>query len=176
MPDDLRRLIDRDIAENLSRFRDSDFETRLRKRLVEAMPVPAPKTRRLVPAVVWGAGAALVLAAALIIPWGKKRTPFSVSVADLESALRAAPGWRAFAADRPATAPAAAESALGHTFAAALEKGLLREGDRAAALERTAPNLLTIPPAGLKRTIEILIRDRAIERVLIRSSIFNKEV
>jgi hypothetical protein len=120
MPDDLRRIIDRDVADNLGRFRNSDFEARLRRRLGETTSLPAAQSRRFVPAFALGAGAVLVLAAVVFLLLGRTDKPV-LSLADVELALRRAPALLAIEEKVRIPGGAEHESLLSRALASALD-------------------------------------------------------
>jgi hypothetical protein len=175
MPDDFRRIIDRDVAENLRRFRNSDFEARLRRRLGGTASVPAARTRRLVPAFAWNAGAVLVLAAAVFLSIGRPDRPM-ISLAEIEQALRRAPALQAIAAEARISGGPGRESPLSRALAGALNSVRTPAEENPAEEPPRVRDSAVAFPEDSKRTIETTIRDRVFERVLIKYSNLNREV
>lgn len=175
MPDDIRRIIDRDVAENLRRFRNSDFEARLRRRLGETASVPAPRTRRLVPAFAWSAGAVLVLAAVVFLSVGRPERPM-ISLAEIEQTLRRAPALLAIAAEARIPGGPERESPLSRALAGALNSLRTPAEEKPAEEPPRVRDSAVASPEDSRRTIEFMIRERVFERVLFKYSNFNKEV
>jgi hypothetical protein len=175
MADPIRRAIDKDVEENLDRFRRGDFESALRKKLAGGVPASSPIRHRRILYAAGAAAAGLAVAAVLVIFWPRRAPAYSVSAAAIESALHAAPGWPILAAGTgdPETRPA--ESAMGRTLAAILEKSATCGSKRTEEATELPYRTPAAPQNDLDRSIEILIRDHVIERVLIKYSSLNKE-
>jgi hypothetical protein len=167
LPEGIRRLIEREIEEGLSRVRRPEFESRLRARLKAAGAAPAPgrlARRFWIPALAAAGAAALLLVAWLWI--GRPGAAGSGTAAEaLGSALERMPGVRNLETGLgPGTfAEEAASKSAGVIWLA------LGSASRGAS---TAP-----PPPGpspeslrprydLEQKMEILFGQRTIERAL----------
>ncbi len=164
LPEKVSVSIREELDLGLNRFRQGDFETRLRARLSAGAErsgrstFPLPPLRRWAPAAAFLAGAAVITAAIL---W-RTRGP-APSSADLGAALAGLPGFRTLESAPPPPAPPAggwsgSEAAIFRSFAAAAAAG-------AAEPVAPAPETL-IPRYDLKRKIEILTVEEPIERAL----------
>jgi hypothetical protein len=170
MQDEIRRIIDRQLADNLQRLRESDFETCLRNRLAEKKPAPAARTQRLIPALAWGAGAALVLAAIAVLSIVRTQRPM-ISLAEIESAFGRVPGFQTNEEAVRIPGGSNRESLLSRVLERALRSVLYPNGESLGIR-----NSIIVPPGDSRQTIETAIREHLFERVLTKYSNLNKEV
>lgn len=168
-PDPIERLIADEEAAAMARFRQGDFRSRLERAVAaEEAPVPTKPNARRIPSWAWTAAALFVAAGILAYVAVPKRGPSGGASEAARAMVLRLPGldgldeWARNAALEPAPASPAAGG-----FAAALAgmKTRARPAGEAAAAERIRPSRL-----GLEKLMEILIRDRAVEKVLSLAS------
>jgi hypothetical protein len=166
LPEDIARLVREEESAAMARFRGRDFTGRL-KRTIAAAGGAAPVRASLRKIPRWMAASAGVLAAAAIIAY----VTVPKRGADDGAAERARPGlvrlpgldgldlWAKVAALGPARLPIASDH-----FAAFLS------GMKAVATTVTNVDLIPTegkaPHLGLEKLMEILVRDRAVEKAL----------
>jgi hypothetical protein len=175
MPDDIRRIIDRDVDKNLQRFRDSDFEARLRKRLGESRAFHSAGSRRFFPAFACGAVAVMVLAAAVFLSLSRPGGP-NVPLGEIEQALHMSPALQAIEAEGRIPGGPELDTPLSRALASALKIMHAPAGEKQAEEPPHVRDSAVASPEDSRRAIQTTIRDRVLERVLIKYSVLAKEV
>jgi hypothetical protein len=181
-PSDLEKidgLIRAEIGQALDHFRAGDFEARVRRRLAAAEKPSRGRAPFLVKSAVPAAGAVLlaILAGVIaIVDPGRKpvRTPIDAGL--FATVLRELPPFARAALNPSAGRPPAKETAPG---AGAIANVLGSAGSRPeggvgeAGSGDTAPKA---PHLTMKKRMEILFKDKVIERVLLSCAPRSKEV
>jgi hypothetical protein len=176
--EDLRRLVSAEKEEALTRFREGDFEAKLRARIAAADRAAgwAPKgLRRLRPLAVPSLIAALVLLLAVgaFLVFRRGQQGAGGETAIFVKAVGMFPGLEGLAAG-PAGAAPGGGPASADPFARVLAQAY---HERRAEEDRTAPAAgPAVPHFSLKKKMEILFKDRALERVLLSIHEKSKEV
>jgi len=166
LPENIERLIAKEETAAMSRFRARDFSARV-KRAVAADRTPAPSRAgdRRVPGWAWTAAALFVAAGILAYVAVPKRVPIGGADGSARAVAIRLPGLdglEAWARDT-ALEPAPASPAVGGFAAAFAGMGV---GTAAEEPGTFAPTDRKIPRLGLEKLMEILIRDRAVEKAL----------
>ncbi len=174
LPENIRRRIDAEIESGLEHFRRSDFDVQMRvAEALNRVPVPRPirsRFKRWAPALT-AALAAAVLALVVLLP---ERSPAPVPSADgWIAALERTPGIQSL---NRSLQDKALPIAAGADSPSPLLRGL---AGAAASAPRPAgepiPPVL-VPRYDLQRKIEILIKERPIERALAWIKFKTREV
>jgi hypothetical protein len=169
--DVIQKLVAAEEEEAFRRFRDRDFSAR-----VIALVRAEEKGRRpssfwqKIPVAAWTGAALLVLGAAIALIIGVPRGPRITTMQTIEDFLRQTPGVQgllnqpAVAELNPDEIPSGFEKSILKTLAATGEE---RAGERSVGSETTpALERSKVPRLDLEKTYEILIQEKAIERVL----------
>ncbi len=166
LPEDIERLIAEEESAAMARFRGSDFAPRLKGAIaVAGHEAPAPLPSRRIPGWTWAAAGVLTAAAILAYIAVPKRGPSRGAAEEKRTAFVRLPGleemelWAKDAALAPAPLSRATSA-----FAAALAR--MKAGAATAESVGIAPTEQRVPHLGLEKLMEILIRDKAVEKTL----------
>jgi len=178
--EDIRRLVSADTDEALRRFRAGDFEAKLRARIAAADRAAGevPKRSfRLRPLAVSAVAAALIILLAggafLVLRHGRKGGGDDAAV--FVKGFGRLPGLESVVAG-PAGVPDHGRAASASSSPMARVLGQAYE-EKKAEEERTVPAAAPAAPRlSLKKKIEILFKDRTLERVLLSIHEKSKEV
>jgi hypothetical protein len=175
--DPIDLLIAEEEAGALARFRSRDFAGRLKRALAEeAAPVTGRPFYRRIPRPAWVAAGILVAAGVALFLVLPRSAPSGSAIKAISAALIRTPGLQAIrepasaAAENPPSLSAPGEG----RFAAVLAE--IRKSSAPAVPAGTGAPVPSgkerAPHRDLEKTMEILIRDRAVEKVL--TQIFQK--
>lgn len=179
-PEDFReidRLVRAEVEEALARFRAGDFEGKVRRR-VSAEPLPGRwaslPAKLALPAA--AALALLVLASVYLFDPGRPPLRTAIDAGPIAAVLRDLQPFAA-SAPEPAAGPAGEMGipGSGGAIASALEAAG-PWNDRGAGPDAVGAGALKGTPLTMKKRMEILFKDKVIERVLLSCAPKSKEV
>lgn len=176
--EDIRRLVKAETDEALRRFRAGNFEAKLRARFAppdRAAGGPPKRLLRLRPLSVPALAAALLLLLAVgaFLLFHREQQGAGGETAMFVKAVGMFPGLEGLAAGSAGAAPEGGPASA-DPFARVLAQAY---HERRAEEDRTAPAAgPAVPHFSLKKKMEILFKDRALERVLLSIHEKSKEV